>query len=678
VNYLSGAIQKLNIMRISIGCDHAGPELKALLMGRFGQHHTFINRGTDGTDSVDYPDYAHQVAEDVASGDAAMGILICGSANGVAMTANKHPGVRAAIAWSKEVARLARAHNDANILCIPARFVTQEQAIEMTESFVRTDFEGGRHAGRVNKIMRTLYCVLLGGWASVGWAQAPAYPYPDAARHFAQGVDSVDLKAHLSVLASDAFEGRETGTAGAQLAADYIAERFAALGLEPMVEGTYFQPVSMKSEAILGGQCSMGAQALQYMEDFVFYPGIQDTEILDKEVVFAGFGIRESAWDDYAGLEVKDRVVLVLAGEPVDASGKNRLDGRWLEALEAKRDLAMELGARALVIVSQDFGVTRSRLKPWLESKGLRLDRDDPEASDWGTALPTFFVREEATADWWAGTAGKDVENLRKDVARRGTLWRGPLPGLRWSAQIEKQRASVQGVNVAGAVVGTDPQLSKEWLVITAHYDHVGVIKGQIHNGADDDGSGTVTLLELAQAFADAKRSGFGPRRSVLFLAVVGEEKGLLGSEWYTLNPLVSLEQTVANLNIDMIGRVDDAHTSDERYVYLIGSDRLSSDLHAISEQANSIFSGLALDYTFNAESDPNRYYYRSDHYNFAKNGIPVIFYFSGVHEDYHKPGDDVEKIRFGKMESIGRLVFHTAWQLVFQDDRIKVDGSVD
>lgn len=663
-------------MRISIGCDHAGTALKKVLMERFGLHNVFINRGTDGTESVDYPDHAHQVAEDVASGDVVMGILICGSANGVAMTANKHPGVRAAIAWEPEVARLARAHNDANVLCIPARFVDEATAVEMVDVFVRTDFEGGRHQNRVAKIMRTLYAVLCFGASMGAWAQVPAFPYPDASRHFALGVDSVDMRQHLEVLASDAYQGRETGTEGAKMAADYLANAFETLGLTPMVEGGYFQQVRMQSSTVMGGVCQMGKKSLAYMEEFVFYPGLTDLVIEDKEAVFAGFGIQDTGWDDYAGLDVYEKVVVILAGEPLNAAGELRFGGAWMDDLETKRNLASERGARALVVVLDDFAKMRSRLKPWLESSGLRLERTVEPENVAAAKVTTFFVDRKAVSDWWPVVGAKSWEKMMEDCQKKGKLPRGVLEGLRWTSRVEKSENSVQGVNVVGAVEGTDPVLSKEWIIITAHYDHVGVMKGQIHNGADDDGSGTVTLLELAQAFADAKRSGFGPRRSVMFLAVVGEEKGLLGSEWYTLHPLVPLEQTVANLNIDMIGRVDDAHLEDERYIYLIGSDRISMDLHLINEQANTLFTSLALDYTFNAESDPNRYYYRSDHYNFAKNGIPVIFYFSGVHEDYHKPGDDVEKIRFGKMETIGRLIFHTAWQLVFQDERIRSNGT--
>jgi len=182
--------------------------------------------------------------------------------------------------------------------------------------------------------------------------------------------------------------------------------------------------------------------------------------------------------------------------------------------------------------------------------------------------------------------------------------------------------------------------------------------------------------MEIAEAFAEAKSAGFGPRRSILFMNVSGEEKGLLGSDYYTSNPVIPLEQTIANLNIDMIGRIDPAHQETPNYVYVIGSDRLSTELHQINEAANATYTQLILDYKYNAEDDPNRFYYRSDHYNFAKYNIPIIFYFNGVHQDYHQPGDTPDKINYDVLETRTRLVFHTAWQLVNQDKRIEVDVS--
>ncbi|MBL6658246.1 MAG: M28 family peptidase [Flavobacteriales bacterium] len=230
----------------------------------------------------------------------------------------------------------------------------------------------------------------------------------------------------------------------------------------------------------------------------------------------------------------------------------------------------------------------------------------------------------------------------------------------------------LKGENIIGFIEGSD--LKDEIVVITAHYDHLGIKEDSlIYNGADDNGSGTSSIMEIAQAFMLAKKEGKGPRRSVLIMPVSGEEKGLLGSKYYADNPIYPLENTIANLNVDMIGRIDDYHDN-ANYVYLIGSDRLSTELHQISEEVNQKYINLELDYKFNEEDDPNRYYYRSDHYNFAKNNIPVIFYFNGVHADYHKASDTVEKINFEKIEKISRYIFLTAWELANRDERPKLD----
>lgn len=213
-----------------------------------------------------------------------------------------------------------------------------------------------------------------------------------------------------------------------------------------------------------------------------------------------------------------------------------------------------------------------------------------------------------------------------------------------------------------------------EVLVISAHYDHVGMMNGEVFNGADDDGSGTVALLEIAQAFMEAKKAGYGPKRSILFLHVTGEEHGLHGSRFYSENPLFPIANTIADINIDMIGRRDDEHKDNGNYVYVIGSDRLSTDLHNINEAANSKYTKLTLEYKYNDRKDPNRYYYRSDHYNFAKKGIPSIFYFNGVHADYHKEGDEPEKIEYDLLTKRTQLAFVTAWELANRAERPVVD----
>ena len=227
--------------------------------------------------------------------------------------------------------------------------------------------------------------------------------------------------------------------------------------------------------------------------------------------------------------------------------------------------------------------------------------------------------------------------------------------------------------NVVAYIKGSE--IPDEIIVITAHYDHLGQDGFKIFNGADDDGSGTVALLEIAQAFQNAKAEGFGPKRSLLFMNLTAEEKGLFGSKWYVENPIFPLKNHVANLNIDMIGRVDDAHLLEPNYIYLIGSDKLSIDLHKLSEKINKKHTQLNLDYTYNDEDDPNRFYYRSDHYNFAKNNIPIIFYFNGVHEDYHKETDTAEKINYELLTQRTKLVFFTAWEIANRDKKLKVDN---
>jgi RpiB/LacA/LacB family sugar-phosphate isomerase len=638
-------------MRVSIGGDHAGPALKKVLTAHLeSQGVEVINRGTDSLESVDYPDHAHAVSEDVANGSVDFGILICGSGNGVAMTANKHQSIRAGLAWNSEVAKLVKQHNNANVLCIPARFVTEVEGLDILKAYMEEEFEGGRHERRVNKIACAVALCLLSLIPSVQVLAQVADPQP-----FASTILAEDLENHLMVLASDAFEGRETGERGAEKAAAYIASHFNSIGIAPYDGSTYYQPVKLIRSQITGGQAFVNGNALAFLDDFLFYPGLKVSALEDVAMVAV------SGAEAVASTDVKGKAV-VVAGT---------------DGLNDVREAANNNGASAVIVVSEDISTLRSRMKPWLMRKSLRLDRDQPRERE-GTRIPTFMVDAAATSAWWNASDVKSWKKWNKKLAKGKVPDAVDLLDATWNFSLDRIEEAIVGQNVLGYIPGSDSLLREELIVITAHYDHVGIIDGEIHNGADDDGSGTVSVLELAQAFQDAVEAGQGPKRSVLLMTVVGEEKGLLGSEWYADHPIWPLEQTVANLNIDMIGRVDEAHPDDDRYVYLIGSDKLSSELHEISENANATYTNLALDYTFNAPDDPNRFYYRSDHYNFAKNNIPVIFYFSGVHEDYHRPGDDPEKIHYDKTAEIGQLVFYTAWQLANQAKRIEVDRVND
>jgi Zn-dependent M28 family amino/carboxypeptidase len=267
--------------------------------------------------------------------------------------------------------------------------------------------------------------------------------------------------------------------------------------------------------------------------------------------------------------------------------------------------------------------------------------------------LRDFYVKQEITSPLGKNDYYQEVpaKFLNKN-SRRGTL--------------------KDSENVLAFIKGTEKP--EEVIVISAHLDHEGIKDGKIYNGADDDGSGSMAILEIAEAFKMAVKEGKGPKRSILFLHVTGEEKGLLGSKYYTENPIFPLRNTVCNLNIDMIGRVDKAHTLDSNYVYLIGADKLSTELHQVSDSVNTKYTNINLDYKYNDEDDPNRFYYRSDHYNFAKHNIPVIFYFNGTHEDYHKPTDTPDKIEYNLLQKRTRLVFHTAWEIANRKTRLIVD----
>jgi Zn-dependent M28 family amino/carboxypeptidase len=275
-----------------------------------------------------------------------------------------------------------------------------------------------------------------------------------------------------------------------------------------------------------------------------------------------------------------------------------------------------------------------------------------------------------------AGTRGQKlaVDFLKDHYINLGiNSAKGTNPSYFQTMKLIIDRKVVTTENVAAIITGSEKP--NEYIIITSHLDHIGTHDGEINNGADDDGSGTVAMLEIAEAFKAAFDNGEGPKRSILFLHVSAEEKGLLGSEYYVENPLYPLKKTVANLNIDMIGRTDPKRIDkDPDYIYLIGADRLSQELHDISEKANNEFTKLKLDYTFNELNDPNRFYYRSDHYNFAKNNIPIIFYFNGTHDDYHRPTDTVDKINFPLLRKRSRLIFYTLWELANREERIKLN----
>jgi hypothetical protein len=521
----------------------------------------------------------------------------------------------------------------------------------------------------------------------------PEAPAVKTIEDFAQTITADDLSKHLHVLASDAYEGRETGKKGQKMAADYISQVFWKNNLTgPVTDNTvnpYFQSFNLEQATWKKASLQAGKTTYAYQKDFFLFGDSPDQPSQKLDLVFAGYGIEDKVtsdngmnlkvYSDYENLDVKDKTVIVLAGEPMDKAGnflisKTKEPSAWGEGSRLKARTAIQKGAKnILVIETSDVELQKSmdNLRHWLESPTVSIPGKDRKN-------PTIFV-SQAVGAALLQTTPKKLLAYQSEVTKNEKPVAGKFkPAKEVELKAEKARKPLSTENVLGFLEGTDKK--DEVLVITAHYDHIGMDPNKtgdkIFNGADDDGSGTSAVLELAQAFAEARKAGVGPRRSILFMTVTGEEKGLLGSEYYTQNPVFPLANTIADLNIDMIGRLDEKHATDKNYVYVIGSDKLSSDLHYISEDANRKYTKLQLDYTFNDENDPNKFYYRSDHYNFAKNNIPVAFYFNGVHEDYHKETDEVGKILFDKMEKITRLVFYTAWELANRDERIKVDSN--
>lgn len=500
----------------------------------------------------------------------------------------------------------------------------------------------------------------------------------DVATKFANTIKEEDLKKHLFELASDAYEGRETGQPGQKKAAEYLANYYHELNVAPCVNGSYFQSYPLKKVTYTESTLQCNGKTFKFKDDFFFF-GSDAMKPIESNVIFIGYGIEDSVYSDYNGVDVKGKIVLCLSGEPTDKNGNSIFTGNttytdWTEDFRSKVDLAQKKGAAAILIADAEYENYLPRIRYWLDQPRLTLDY--PTNPD-EVSLPYAMISNKVADQILAASKKKSVLSYRAKINKKKKTVTIQLKKPLVFNTVQ-QATRVTAENVLAFIEGSDPKLKKEVVVVSAHYDHIGIVNGEINNGADDDGSGTVSAMEIAQAFVLAKNEGHGPRRSVLVLHVSGEEKGLLGSEWYSEFPIFPLENTVCDLNIDMIGRVDEEHKDNDNYVYVIGSDKLSTTLHAISENTNKTRTGLTLDYTYNDPDDPNRFYYRSDHYNFAKHKIPVIFYFSGVHEDYHQPGDDAEKIHFSKMTTIAKLVFYTAWEVANRDERLKVDVESD
>ena len=537
-----------------------------------------------------------------------------------------------------------------------------------------------------NLVLSSLMLLFIGS-LSAQYVSGVTYPdstkskivdMSDDAVKMATGITAADLRSHLTVLASDEYEGRETGEPGNDKAANYIAEHFRNIGLapNPTLKNGYYQPVQFTFESWKEAAISVNGQNYRHLWDFIaFQDRNKNIGSIDmNKVIFLGYGIDDKNYSDYKRARVKGKTIIIYDGEPMDESGNSRITGSstqsgWSLDYNKKLEAAMNNGVETVLIISGDIkkmlSENRRRLLGSKVSLGSSADRPH---------YPNNIYISSTIAKEIIGKKFDKVVKSRDRITRTGKSRKVRLKSD-VKLTLDKNENVIIGQNVLGYIEGTDKK--EELVVLSAHYDHLGKKGESIYNGADDNGSGTTTVIEIAEAFADGLKQGIRPRRSILFLLVTGEEKGLLGSAYYAEKPVYPLAKTMVDINVDMVGRVDKKYESNPNYIYVIGSDRLSTDLHKVNETVNQDYTQLVLDYTYNSETDPNRYYYRSDHYNFAKNGVPAIFFFNGTHADYHQASDTVEKINFEKMQKIAQHIYHLAFVLANQDEPIAVDGQV-
>jgi hypothetical protein len=454
-------------------------------------------------------------------------------------------------------------------------------------------------------------------------------------RKYAKTIKAKELKQKLSIIASAEMEGRETATPGQKRAAAYIEGRFKELGLLPGNGNSYQQVYPVYQDSITAYSFSVNGTPLAPNKEYsLTTQGAAAGNWNIDNVYFAGSGILDTNKID-------------VAGKWVVIGDQNFMSQRRTFGYLGRKQV------KGILIVSKNF----PRTTPFALKGNMYMEMNS-------SALPIVSVS--------FGAASK-ILNRSLDSASLSNLGKESY-STNINLNIAKKRIDLESSNVIGVLPGTDKK--DEYVFVTGHYDHLGKRDSVIYYGADDDGSGTTSVIEIAEAFAKAKREGHGPRRTMVFMTVSGEEKGLWGSEYYTDHPLFPLDRTSVDLNIDMVGRIDPRYKGDSmNYVYVIGEDKLSSDLMSITDSVNRTYmNNIETDRKYNDITDPNRFYYRSDHYNFARKGVPIIFYFDGVHADYHKPSDTVDKITFGLMEKRVRLVFYTAWEMANRNTMMKRD----
>jgi len=485
---------------------------------------------------------------------------------------------------------------------------------------------------------------------------------PEDAVKYASVITAEGLKQKLTILAGPEMEGRETATAGERKAAAFIEEHFRKIGLKPGNGDSYRQPFTVYQDILSEKKLMVNGKNYQWDQDYSFPMFmVSSGNWKHNSVVYVGNGTKDSAnnVNDFAGIDVKGKLVLIA---DVAANGKSLNTPSM-----SKMTLLRGMGAAGVLMVSSDFPrKTPSQLKGRMVIKA-------PAAT--AGSNDNGFITGMISPEVASALVGR---TFTMSFAEWKELPKGTYISETQVAA-KKTTEALESSNVIGVLPGTDKK--DEYLFITGHYDHLGKIGDVIWYGADDDGSGTVSVMQMAEAFAAAAAKRKGPRRSIAFMAVSGEERGLLGSEYYSDHAIYPMDKTTANLNIDMVGRVDtERKTADTlNYVYVIGHDKLSSELPIINEGVNNLYTQLVLDYKFDDPKDKNRIYFRSDHYNFARKGVPILFFYDGMLQaDYHKPTDTVDKINFPLMEKRVKMIFHTGWEMANRENMLKRDTPLN
>jgi hypothetical protein len=530
-------------------------------------------------------------------------------------------------------------------------------------------------------------------------AKATAFPVSGikepAFRKSAETITAAELRDYLSFVASDEMEGRQTPSRGLDTTAKFLATELSRAGVKPGGDdGGYFQRIVLKKERVTadGTQADLGGTKFAYGKDFL---GTAPGGSASGAMVFAGDGwfIKAKNIDAYQGIDPKGKIVIVTQGGlPAGLSQQEAMQilmgGKRGEDWMDPASYAQKKGAVGIVVLQSLLAQANpdqmERTRKAIEEGTFTVEKLPPQMGQ--STLPTLmahlaleqaiFAREKADSrtvlmSFPGGTAVKPFE-LSADK--------------KISFTVKTTSEIMTSQNVVGIVEGSDPVLKNEYVALGAHYDHTGTsttAKGDtVYNGADDDGTGTVALLAIAEALRQSPKP---PRRSAIFVWHMGEERGLWGSKYFTMFPTVPIEKIVTQLNIDMIGRSKPAGDANPRNkdlsgpneVYVIGSKMLSTELGALSDAVNSQYLKLDFNYKYDDPKDPERFFYRSDHFNYALKNIPIIFYFTGTHADYHQLSDEVSKIDFQKFERVTRTVYATLWEVAELKARPKVDKEL-